>query len=116
MSFWGAAFSALGSSLLGGGSSRQNSRDTRRTLEMQQRLEEMRAANERRLAEWERGNELEDRRYRQESFGNYAQFNRTPGIVRPELSSTTPTPIAPIQAIPENERPRNNTGLLYFRG
>ena len=116
MSFWGAAFSALGSSLLGGGSG-SSSRDARRTAQMNQRLEEMRAANARRLAEWERGNELEDRRYRQESFGNYAQFNRTPGIVRPELSSTTPTPIAPIEAIPENERRRNNNnGLLYFRG
>lgn len=73
-------------------------------------------AQDRNMAQWQRGNELEDRRYRQESFGNYAQFNKTPGLLRPELSSTTPTPIQTPQGVDPNDRPTNhNQGLMFFR-
>ena len=39
----------------------------------------MSAAQQRNLAMWMRGNELEDRRYRQEAMGNYAQFSTLQG-------------------------------------
>lgn len=92
MGWWSAAFSALGSALTGSSNRRQS----------QQRL--MYGANvDRSLAMWSRGNELEDQRYRQSAIGNYAQFNRTPGIVRPELSSTTPTDLV-LPAYPDKPK------------
>lgn len=71
----------------------------------QRRQEQMyEAAAQRAAAMWERGNALEDRRYRQEAMGSYAQFNRTPGIVSPEYSSTTPTNLE-LPAWPEPAKP-----------
>lgn len=94
MGWWSAAFSALGSALTGSSNSLR--------ARQQQRL--MYGANvDRSLAMWSRGNELEDQRYRQSAIGNYAQFNRTPGIVSPGLSSTTPTDLV-LPAYPDKPK------------
>lgn len=109
MGLWSAAFQALGSTLSSRSAGRQSAAQRQRELEM---------AADRNQAMWERGNDLEDRRYRQESFANYRQFNTDPGLMgnHPEFSSTTPTPIALPQAIPKGERPRKGeTGLGYWR-
>lgn len=83
---------------------------------MLRRMQEMQMAQDRNLAMWQRGNELEGRRYRQESFGNYRQFNTTPGIMSPEYSNTIPTPIQVPQGVDPNDRPTNHQqGLMFFR-
>ena len=112
MSWWAAAFQALGSAI----SSRSSKKEKGKDAEALRRMQEMEMAQQRNLAMWQRGNELEDRRYRQESFGNYAQFNKTPGLMSPELSSTTPTPIQIPQGVDPNDRPEDhNQGLMYFK-
>lgn len=91
MSFWAAALQALGSAIASRNQRRQAERQSRDDAARQQQQLMYGAGVDRSLAMYARGNDLEDRRYRQEAIGNYTQFNRTPGIVSPELSSTTPT-------------------------
>lgn len=111
MSFWAAAFGALGSAF----TSRSAKKENQKQMDALRRLEEMKAANDRRMAEWERGNVLQDRAYRAESFGNYAQFNKTPGIQSPGPIDTTVTPVGLPQGVAPNARPTNgNQGLMFF--
>ena len=117
MSWWSAAFSALGSAITGSSNRRQAER-TQQQSSAQRRQELLFGAEaERAGAMWNRGNELEDRRYRQEAMGSYSQFNRTPGIVSPEYSSTTPTNLVlpefvnvPDPAKPTNRRRKSLLG------
>lgn len=94
MSWWAAAFSALGSAVSGSSSRRESQRNQQQSAAQRRQELLFGATADRNMAMWDRGNELEDRRYRQEAMGSYAQFNRTPGIVSPEYSSTTPTNLA----------------------
>jgi len=103
MGWWSAAFSALGSALTGSSNRRQSQQQSRDGAARQQQQLMYGANVDRSLAMWSRGNELEDQRYRQSAIGNYAQFNRTPGIVRPELSSTTPTDLV-LPAYPDKPK------------
>lgn len=113
MSWWSAAFSAIGSAISGRSQSRnQRQQDERNAAQRRQELLYGAGLN-RNMAMWQRGNDLEDRRYRQESMGNYSQFNRTPGIVSPEYSSTTPTNLElPEFVDPGKPKPAKPKGLL----
>lgn len=83
---------------------------------MYRRMQEMELAQQRNLAQYQRQNDLEDRRYRQEAIGNYRTFNKTPGLLSPEYSDTTPSQVALPQGVPPDERPTNhNQGLMFFR-
>lgn len=112
MSWWTVAFQALGSALSSSSSSRSNSRQQ---ADNDRRNAEMSAAQQRNLAMWMRGNELEDRRYRQEAMGNYAQFSTLQGVERVPYSSTTPTPIALPTPVDPRNRPRNGQqGPMFY--
>lgn len=111
MSWWTVAFQALGSAL-SSSSSRSNSRQQ---ADNDRRNAEMSAAQQRNLAMWMRGNELEDRRYRQEAMGNYAQFSTLQGVERVPYSSTAPTPIALPTPVDPRNRPRNGQqGPMFY--
>lgn len=94
MSWWAAAFQAVGSAVASRSSSRNSERNQQQSAAQRRQELMFGAAFDRNHAMWQRGNELEDRRYREEAMGSYRQFNRTPGIVSPEYSSTTPTNLA----------------------
>lgn len=117
MSWWSAAFSAIGSAISGRSQSRnQQQQDERNAAQRRQELL-YGATLDRNMAMWQRGNDLEDRRYRQEAIGNYAQFNRTPGIVSPEYSSTTPTDLPMPEFIdPGKPKPAKKQSLLNYGG
>lgn len=112
MSWWAVAFQALGSAL----SSRSSSKGNNDQMDAMRRMQEMEMAQQRNVLQYQRRTQLADRRYNQESMGNYRQFNRTPGIVSPEYSSTEPEEIALPQGVDPANRPRNNQqGLMFFR-
>ena len=116
MSWWATAFQALGSALSSRSSSNAQRRQQEQSAEQNRQGLLFGANMDRNLAMWNRGNELEDRRYRQEAMGSYAQFNRTPGIVSPEYSSTTPTNLAVPEltyvGAPEKPKKPRNKSLL----
>jgi len=124
MSWWAAAFQALGSALSSSSSSRQSRRQQQQANEQRMRELGMQygtmrdlAAWERDLAAWERGNQLEDRRYREEAMGNYGQFSTLQGVERVPYSSTTPTPIpdstaAVTASLLAKPKPKPKAGLL----
>jgi hypothetical protein len=115
MSFWSAAFSAIGSAISGRSQSRAQRQQADRDAATRRQELLYGAGLDRNMAMWERGNELEDRRYRQESFGNYRQFNRTPGIESPEYSSTTPTNLELPEFIdPGKPKPPKKKSLLNY--
>jgi len=117
MSWWSVAFQALGSAFGDDGSG-----ENRNNRQANQRLEEMRLAQQRNMLMYARQNELEDRRYNQESIARF----RGPGGNNAgprEFSSTTPTPMAVPQPVQQQQqgsgrnrnRNRNqNQGLMYF--
>lgn len=104
MGLLSSIFNGLGNAL----SSRSKRKETEKMLKEQRKLWELDYAAERKKLEAERKWTLEDRRYRQESFGNYAQFSPN-RYERPELSSTDVTPID----TPQSTNPRER-GLLYY--
>lgn len=94
MSWWAAAFQALGSTLTRSSDRRQSSRDQQRSDEQRMRELAMQYGTMRDMEEYQRRNQLEDRRYREEAMGSYGQFSTLPSTVqRPEYTNTTPTPM-----------------------
>jgi len=117
MSWWAAAFQALGSALSSSSSSRQSRRQQQQANEQRMRELGMQYGTMRDLAAWERGNQLEDRRYREEAMGNYGQFSTLQGVERVPYSSTTPTPIpdstaAVTASLLAKPKPKPKAGLL----
>jgi hypothetical protein len=89
--FIGSAGAAVVSSFISGFF---GSRSQRRSDQQQARtniqMNRERNATEMWLAETRRMWDLQDRRYKEEAFGSFRQFNRDPGLSSPEF--TTPTP------------------------
>lgn len=113
MSWWAAAFSAIGSAISSRSASSNQRQQTAQDAATRRQELLYGAGLDRNMAMWQRGNDLEDRRYRQEAMGSYRQFNRTPGIESPEYSSTTPTDLALPEFIdPGKPKPPKNKGLL----
>lgn len=111
MSWWAAAFQALGSAI----GNRSSRKGNDQQMDAMRRMQEMEMAQQRRNMEAQRRWDLEDRRYREEAIGGYRALGNA-GLTSPEYSSTEPSPIGIPQGVPENERPRNNNqGLMFFR-
>lgn len=95
MGLWTAAFQALGSALSSrsadSASRRQRKEDrAARQAELEANMAEARAA-----ALWDRGNFLQDRRYKEETLAPYGQFAHDQSLPEPTYTDTTPTPMAP---------------------
>lgn len=123
-SWWAVAYQALGSALSSRSANQTSSRNTREQLESEQRLAEMSQANQRNILNSAREWDLDDRRYRQESFGNYGQFNTNPALrgTAPPVSPSTFNPIQAPQAVqqpvaPGGKKPKKPpaSGLMYFK-
>lgn len=105
----GSIFAGLGQMFSGRGSRKESKLER----QMQQRLAEAQLAQQRNLANAQRRWSLEDRRYRADSMGNYAQFNTRQGIVRPDPVDTTVSEVQAPRAISGRDEQRR-TGLMFF--
>ena len=109
MGFLSSIFAGLGGALSSRSNRRAQERADKESARRQRELLEFQSAQRRQELEAERRWQLEDRRYRQEAMGNYAQFSPNQ-YQRPELSDTTPTPVGAPQVTGPTQK-----GLLSYR-